>query len=113
MASHAVTSKRIRAIAYIVTHYRGIINIPEESKTWNDWIFEICDMFECSRRTAIEYMYTARARIARSLSEDRDLREKVKEELKPIVGLSNEELDILTSSQESSTSNGEAGFSIS
>ena len=95
MASHSTTAKRSRAISYIVTHYRGIVNIPEDSHTWTDWIFQICDMFECSRRTAIEYMYTARARIARSLSEDRELRQKVADELKPTIELTNEELEVL------------------
>lgn len=80
MASHATNNKRIKAIAHIVSRYRGIMNVPEDSKTWEDWIFEICDLFECSRRTALEYMHTARSRITRSLTEDRDMRAKIKEE---------------------------------
>ena len=65
MASHEVRFRRIKALNYICQNYPSLHKVPEGSQTWTDWIYEICDKYEISTRTAQEYMRTAKARLKR------------------------------------------------
>ena len=97
MPSHQVTFKRIKALSYITESYKSIHLIPEDSQTWNDWVFEICDLFECSKRTALEYMYTARSRVKR-LAEQRENERLIQEEAKvdtPVTPVTDELKEVL------------------
>lgn len=61
MASHQVIGKREHAINTIKSRYPNIWRLPPQGfDSWvNDFIYEVCNEFGVSRKTAIDYVRVA------------------------------------------------------
>lgn len=72
MASHHTTFKRISAITKLAKEIPNLRIVPENTETFENWIHEVCAEYFVSRRTAIEYLRTAKAKQRIQDKADRD-----------------------------------------
>lgn len=94
MASHSTTFKRISAITKLASSTPGLLIVPENSQTFEDWISDVCAEYFVSRRTAIEYLRTAKAKLRIKVKAENDEITRLQEEVK-VLKASVEADDIL------------------
>lgn len=67
---------RQAAINRLIYEWPSLPRLKEESLTFKNLVFQVCSDFSVARRTALEYIYTARSAIIQ--------REKEKKQFEPI-----------------------------